>query len=126
VAEIASLWINDGTADAFIRWHRKEIATRQALARKYLGDLGYLEQASSYHIWLPLAEPLRAEEVVIEAQGAGIAITPGSVFAVEPQFIPQALRIGLGAPPTLGALEVGLKGLAAILETRAAFRRMVI
>ncbi|MFI4986592.1 MAG: PLP-dependent aminotransferase family protein [Alphaproteobacteria bacterium] len=126
VAEIAALWINDGTADAFIRWHRKEIATRQGLAAKYLGSLGYREHACSYHIWLPLAEPRRADEVVIQAQAAGVAISPGSVFAVEPQFIAQALRISLGAPLTLELLETGLKRLAAILETRAAFHHMVI
>ena len=125
-AEIATTWINNGVADEFIRWHRQEIAARQGIARKYLGDLGHLEHPCSYHIWLPLAEPQRADEVVLQAQAVGVAVAPGSMFAVEPEFIPQAVRISLGAPPSLEILETGLQRIAQILESRSTLRHIVI
>ncbi|MCB1590767.1 MAG: hypothetical protein KDI56_17770, partial [Xanthomonadales bacterium] len=41
----------------------------------------------------------RAERFVAAAARQGIAITPGSAFAVTPGHAPNAVRIALSAPP---------------------------
>ncbi|MCB1629738.1 MAG: hypothetical protein KDI48_18555, partial [Xanthomonadales bacterium] len=53
----------------------------------------------AYHLWLTLPDHWRAERFVAAAARQGIAIAPGSAFAVAPAHAPNAVRIALSAPP---------------------------
>ena len=79
-----STWINDGTADRFIQWHRREAAARQRVAREVLGDFDGPCHPASYHLWLRL--PHQWESNLFVAQGLvnGVSVSPGSAFAIAP------------------------------------------
>jgi DNA-binding transcriptional MocR family regulator len=115
-AEIASILIEDGTADAIMRQRRKEIGERQSLARKLLGP--YVTRGgseASYHLWLGLPDPWRAEEFVAQARSRGVAVNSSEIFAVGRGAAPHAIRLCLGATEDRLTLERGLKTLADLL-----------
>jgi len=114
MAEIATRWIEDGTADEMIAWHRRETTTRQAMARRILGALDYESHAASYHLWLNLPAPWRADAFAREAARRGVLVAPAERFAVDGAPVPAAVRISLGAPQDHAVLEQGLRMLAAV------------
>jgi len=117
-AEIASILIEDGTADAIVRQRRKEIRARQALARGMLGDhVAPGGHDGSYHLWLLLPEPWRAEEFVAQARSRGVAVNSAEIFAVGRGPAPHAVRACLGATEDRVALERGLEILAELLSS---------
>ena len=70
----------------------------------------------SYHLWLELPEPWRAEQFVSAAARRGIAILPASVFTVGAGHAPNAVRLALAAPP-LAVVESAIATLAELLRT---------
>lgn len=116
MAEIASRWIADGTADELIEWHRENARFRNALASKTLAGYDIVNHPESYHLWLQLPNGIEAENVLRAASGRGIAVTPPDVFTLDGDPVPNALRVCLGAPDTMKELEKGLNILRDIIE----------
>lgn len=114
MARIASRWIADGTADRLAREKREEAARRQALVRRLFARHDYRTQPSAAHFWLMLPEPWRGEDFAAAAQRRGVGITPAAAFAAG-RHVPDAVRVCIGAPPTLAELERGLTRLAELL-----------
>lgn len=114
MARIASRWIEDGTADRLVAEKRAETARRQALARRILAAQSYRTAPEAAHLWLELPEPWQAEAFAATARRRGVGVTPAAAFAVGRQA-PRAVRVCIGAPPTLAALERGLARLAELL-----------
>jgi len=117
MAEIASAWIRDGTADSIVRERRREAAARQALARAALRSADLLAHPQGHHLWLHLPEPWRSDTFTAEARRRGVKVTPSEAFAVERGLAPDAVRVCLGAPQSHEELE---KGLRLVAETLAA------
>jgi DNA-binding transcriptional MocR family regulator len=114
-AEIASLWIQNGTADRILEKRREEAAARQKLASEILGHLHCQSQTFGYHLWLHLPEPWRAEDFTEQASKQGVAVTPPSAFIVGRERLPHAVRLCLGAVRERDRLARGLRTLADIL-----------
>jgi DNA-binding transcriptional MocR family regulator len=100
--------IVDGTAERIGKLKRDDAAARQAMARAVLSNLKLTGDPRAYHLWLELPGAWRAETFVAAAYRRGIAICPGSAFAVGPGHAPNAVRIALSAPPR-DALLAGLQ-----------------
>jgi DNA-binding transcriptional MocR family regulator len=71
----------------------------------------------AYHAWLTLPTGLRAADFVAAAAREGIAVVPGSTFAVSPGHAPNAIRLAL-ASPTPDTLGTALRTLAMIASVR--------
>jgi DNA-binding transcriptional MocR family regulator len=112
MAEIATGWIQGGTADAILGAKRREAAARQALARKILAGFAVRAFPAAYHLWLPLPRPLKSDELTRRLRRRGVAVTPAEVFAVGPGPVPEAVRVCLGAVRTRAELERGLRVIA--------------
>lgn len=111
MAEIAQDWIASGTADALLAAQRTELASRNRLAQRLLGDCshGFLH---GLHRWLPLP-PGTDEQALLEAGLLqDLALAPGAGFAVIDSA--PALRLCLGGP-VMRDLEQGLERLARLL-----------
>ena len=106
----------DGTAAKIVDAKRLDAAARHELARRCLGRFGLIGNPKTYHCWLPLPEPWRADAFVAAAARRNIAVTPGSAFAVAPGYVPNAIRLALSASP-IAALSEALETLASILES---------
>jgi len=117
MAEIASQWITDGTAEQIVKRKRQEAAARQRLAAAVFGRFHFQSHPAAYHLWLHLPEPWRSETFAEEARRRGVAVTPAQAFLVGRIATPHAVRLCLGAPADREQLEKGLRILAGILDS---------
>ncbi len=115
MAEIATRWIKEGTAERILARKRKEAAARQALARQIFGKFVVQAHPDAYHLWLGVPKPWRAESYADAARKAGVAVTPASAFAVGRTAPPEAVRLSLGAAADRDLLGRALGVLAGLL-----------
>lgn len=116
MAEIASAWIRDGTADLVLDDRRREAAARQKLARKVLGGADYRAHPRGYFIWLRLPDPWRSESFTAQLRTRGTLVTPAEAFVVGRGTMPHAVRVCLGAVASRATLERALRGVAETLR----------
>ncbi len=116
MAEIATRWIEDGTAERLLAARRREASERQRLAARVLAGFRFDAHPHGYYLWLHLPEPWRADELVARARGRGIVITPPAAFAVGRGPVPHAVRLCLGAVPDRRRLAAALTALAELLD----------
>lgn len=114
--EAATRWLGDGTARKVERLKRQDAAAKQALARACLKNGLVRGDPAASHLWLELGEVWRANDFVAAAEQAGIALTAGAAFAVQPGHAPRAVRLALGGP-TRRQLKPALEKLAALLAS---------
>jgi len=110
MAEIATRWIMDGTAQHLVQVQRERLGTRQAMVRDVLGRylLGSHPQALS--AWLKVPDYWQADRVTRELRNREIAVTSPDPFLVRGAERPNAVRLCVGA-------EVGDHTFKTALET---------
>ena len=114
-AEIGTRWIEDGTADRMAQFQCQEVRARQKIAGRYLAGFDYDTKPDSFHLWLHLPEPWRADEFTAHARARNVIVLPAAFFAVGRTAPPHAVRICLGAVRDRDQVEKGLGILADIL-----------
>lgn len=118
VAEIASRWIADGTADSLLQWQRRMLARRNRLAENVLVGLPVRGSGYGLHRWLSLPDGWREQAFVNAARLRGVAVAPGSAFDIGPEAgMDMGVRICLGAPSET-ALAEGLQTIARLTRSR--------
>ena len=118
MGEIATVLIEEGIAEDFVAWHRKEASKRLDIAREILTLPSLLPSCPSYHLWLPLPPPWRAGEFVAQARLRGVLISPADSFAVDRSPVPHAVRICLGSTADRKRLTQGLEMIRDVLIAR--------
>ena len=93
MAEIASEWILDGTADRLVEQKRAEAAVRQSIAADALAGFQFDAHPLSFHLWLHLPEPWRSNEFSAQLRRRGVAVTPAEAFVPGREEPPHAVRI---------------------------------
>ena len=116
MAEIASEWIRDGTADRLVEQKRAESAARQELAARALEGFEFDAHPLSFHLWLHLPEPWRSSEFTMQLRRKGVAVTPSEAFVPGRVEAPHAVRVCLGAPRSRAHLESGLAVVGEVLR----------
>jgi len=125
MAEIVTGWIESGEADEMIGWKRVETEARYTMAREILSPWLPSSAPVSFHLWLSLPEPWRAEAFVIQARALGVVVNPPDEFLVGRETAPHAVRVCLGAGVTRARLEEGLRRLTELLQAPPALSPMV-
>lgn len=97
MAEIATRWVQDGTAAELVNWQRQAIHQRHAIAAEVLSQTLFWSQPESLHVWLDLPEGQAEETFVAQARLQGVAIAPGVSFRVADAFQTPAVRLSLGS-----------------------------
>lgn len=97
MAELATLWITDGSAWTLVEWQRQALERRNSLANMLLDGLTYNAHPQGLHIWLPLLEGHTEEAFVSQARLRGVAIAPGASFRTSTGPWQPAVRISLGS-----------------------------
>jgi DNA-binding transcriptional MocR family regulator len=126
MAEIATVWMQNGTADRMLEKRREEAAIRQSIAARALDGLRYQSHPFGYHLWLQLPEPWRAEDFTEQAAKRGVAVTSPTVFVVGRGSLPHAVRVCLGAVRSRERLAQGLETLSQILAQAPEPSRSVV
>jgi DNA-binding transcriptional MocR family regulator len=100
---IACGWLDDGTVTRLEAEKRRDAKARQNIASEILVGLQCVRHPTSYFIWLPLAEEVRADRVAKVLMSAGISVSTADPFSAS-THVPHAIRVALGsvALETLG------------------------
>lgn len=114
MGEMASTWIEDGTAARIVAQKRAEVQLRNRMARDILPHAS--GDARSPHLWVELPKRWTADSFVEEARRRRVRVAAAASFAV--RDAPRAIRVSIGAPATLAELEQALHVLAGIGERR--------
>ncbi|PRA32908.1 aminotransferase-like domain-containing protein [Pseudomonas poae] len=96
MSAIAVAWIEDGTVTRLEAQKREDAQARQVLAAQVLNGVDYISHPSSYFLWLPLAEDVRADQVAMTLQREQVWVSTAEPFAVS-AHVPHALRLALGS-----------------------------
>jgi len=123
-AAIATRWIETGTAVAVLEAIRREAEVRRALAWDLLPREGAHIAPEGFHVWLELPPAWPRGEFVARLVSAGIGVVASDAFAVSAR--PEAVRLGLGVPATVGELSHGLQMAAALLAEAPALSSIVV
>lgn len=112
---LATRWIEDGTADAILRFIRAEAAARQNLAREILPPGGFKGDPVSFNIWLPLPAGWTRSAFIGHMRATGVGVVASDAFTVggDP---PEAVRVCLGGPADRAAVRHALDFMAHALE----------
>ncbi len=117
LAEIATSWIEDGTAARIVAQKRAEAALRNRIARRILGDRASKTDPRSGHLWIELPRRWSPDAFAEEARRRRVRVASASSFAAGPE-IPRAVRLSIGAPATVAELETALGVIMGIDEER--------
>ncbi|MFF3328588.1 PLP-dependent aminotransferase family protein [Streptomyces sp. NPDC002888] len=113
--EAAVGWIGDGTVRRLVAAKQADAARRQRLLTRHLGAFAVRADPRAYYAWWELPAPWRADTFTAAAAAHGIAVTPGTAFAVDPHRTPDAVRLGLASAPE-EELERALRTLADVVR----------
>lgn len=117
MTSIACNWLDDGTVNRLEREKRQDAAKRQAMARATLTDLKYIGHPSSYFLWLPLGEEVRADQVAMALMREHVSVSTAEPFATSTP-IPHAIRLALGSLE-LDALQVALDTVKRVVDANS-------
>ena len=106
--EIVQRFLDRHESKTWISAQKKELDHRHKLFMSILGGFNIKLIQGSYHAWLVLPEPWRAHEFQSHLLASGVRVLSSESFAVGRFSAPQAIRISLSGPETIGKLEKGL------------------
>jgi DNA-binding transcriptional MocR family regulator len=110
---IACAWLEDGTVARLEDDKRRDATLRQGLAADILGRLKRISHPSSYFVWLPLAQEVRADAVAMALSRERISVSTALPFSTSAQ-VPHAIRLALGSVD-LATLERSLQTVARVV-----------
>jgi DNA-binding transcriptional MocR family regulator len=122
MAELATLWLGDGTMTALVSWQRETLRARHRIVRETLGDVSCRAHPEGLHLWLPLPPEHDELAFVSQARARGVAVAPSTPFSLS-GAVAGAVRVSVGATEE-DELRTGLSILASLL--RAAPDRSVL
>ncbi len=118
-AEIASRWIEDGTAARLNEAQRSHAARRQAMAREMLAGRVHRAHPQGPHVWLALPEYWTARAFAAAAERSGVLLNPAETFAIMTEA-PAAVRICLSHEVTDERVRQGLAIVTGLLDAAPA------
>jgi len=80
ISELASRWIEDGTADELVSWQQRELAIRHKVIEDEMKGLEWQGHPNALHFWLNLPEGWEAAQLVEHASSFGVAIASSQPF----------------------------------------------
>lgn len=116
MAELAALWIDDGTADHVLAAKRAEAAARNRLARSALDGFGLESRDTGFFCWLRLPRPWTGADFASAARRRGVLVAEGEHFLMGHSAPEQGVRLALGGVEKRDQLDAALRTLAALLH----------
>jgi DNA-binding transcriptional MocR family regulator len=114
---IACRWLDDGTVARLEADKRADAMARQSIAREVFADRPFVGHPSSYFLWLPLPEKVRADQVASALMDERISVSTAEPFAAT-EHVPHAIRLALGSTD-LGTLREALGTVSRVVDDHA-------
>ena len=114
MSEIAARLVAEGTAERLVGRQRAALGERLAQARRALEGRPLRWAPSGMHVWIPLPERWEEAAFVAHARRRGVALAPGSAFAVAEPARHSGIRLCLGGEGP-AAFTRGLEAVARLL-----------
>jgi DNA-binding transcriptional MocR family regulator len=108
---LVTRWVEDGTADAILRFIRSETAARQSLAAEILPAGSFKADSLSFNLWVPLPAGWTRSAFIGHMRTTGIGVVASDAFTVRGPP-PEAVRVCLGGPTTRAAICHALEYMA--------------
>ena len=86
---------------------RRDAEIRQSMASRVLAGLQCVRHPSSYFLWLPLGEEVRADQIAMALMREHVSVSTAEPFATS-VHVPHAIRLALGSVE-LDALQDALE-----------------
>ncbi|SKC97296.1 transcriptional regulator, GntR family [Burkholderia sp. YR290] len=96
MTSIACAWLDDGTVKRLEAEKRRDAKIWQAMAAEILAGLNCVRHPSSYFVWLPLSEEVRADQVAAALMRERISVSTAEPYATS-HHVPHAVRLALGS-----------------------------
>ncbi|MFD6063534.1 aminotransferase-like domain-containing protein [Rhodococcus wratislaviensis] len=93
---IACQWLVDGTVARLETQKREDARIRQSIARDVLAGQPQVSHPSSYFLWLPMPEEVRADQIAAALLREHVSVSTAEPFATS-AHVPHALRLALGS-----------------------------
>ncbi len=116
MAEIATRWIMDGSAERAVAANRIEAALRARMVAEVLDGHPVRTSPAAGFAWLPLPRPWRSVEFAQAAAERGVIVAHMEHFAVGSAQPMRAVRLSLCGVPDHATLRAGLEVLAELLR----------
>ncbi|MEG2173465.1 MAG: PLP-dependent aminotransferase family protein [Desulfovibrionaceae bacterium] len=116
MAELAALWIQDGTADRILAAKKQEAAARNVLARTLLDGFALETRTTGFFAWLKLPSPWTSATFTDAACKQGVLVAEGDHFAIGHAGTEAGVRLALGGLKSRVDLSNALLILANILH----------
>lgn len=100
-AELAAMWINDGTADRIVATKRQAVAKRYMVACDVLEDFRFRGKPTGFFLWLELPEPWTGATFAEAASLEKVNIFGAEKFSVGDGTPPSAARLSLTGTETM-------------------------
>lgn len=117
MTSIACGWIEDGTVSRLEAEKRQDAAIRQSMAKTMLSGLQSIGHPSSYFLWLPLGEEVRADQIAMALMREQVSVSTAEPFATS-AHVPHAIRLALGSVP-LDALKEALETVKRVIDSHS-------
>jgi DNA-binding transcriptional MocR family regulator len=115
-AEISRRWIESGVAERACRAIRKELGLRRTAALEHLKGVPTACASGSMFAWITLPRYWRPSDFAAAALTAGIKVTPGTAFAMDPTVQQNAIRACFGPAPSQDAVHDAFEKLRALID----------
>jgi DNA-binding transcriptional MocR family regulator len=109
-------WMEDGTVARLEEEKRRDAAMRQGLVANILGQLKRVRHPSSYFVWLPLAQEVRADEIAMALMREQVSVSTALPFSTS-AHVPHAIRLAIGSVD-LATLRRSLEIVARVIAER--------
>jgi len=121
VMELATQWIENGTALHLLRLQAAEIRRRKALVEACLAGMRYRTHPQCPHFWIEVPEPWRAADIEAELKLMNYSISTAEAFAVGRTAVPHCIRASISnAVQDDLRLLAGFQAVAGVLRGEAA------
>jgi DNA-binding transcriptional MocR family regulator len=123
-AELATRWIEDGTAATVLKAIRRETAERQALAQRALSTFSCSTETSAFHLWLRLPDVWTRATFAEQLRFRGISVALSDAFSVG--AVPEGVRLALGGPDTRVDLAHCLDRIVMLLSAGSSVASVIV
>jgi DNA-binding transcriptional MocR family regulator len=116
ISELASRWIEDGTADQLVSWQQKALSERLQITQDEMAGLTWQGHPNSLHFWLQLPGEWDVGTLVEHACAIGVAVAPTRPFMTPNSPPINAVRIAVGGTQGATRFRQGLIRLRDLLK----------